>query len=138
MTRSDAKPMLRAALTTAALAAACLLAACGQGSQSTHVVLSGPADKVEALIAQHHLSAAPVQAHVEKLPDGGERAVFDKPGGLPAGQLIALGKAAAKAGVDFEFSSGSQWSAGSSSTQGAPPRAASPGDPAAPNKGPVA
>lgn len=123
--------------TILALGAAGLLAACGQGSKSTSVVLSGPADKVEALIAEHHLYAAPVQAHVEKLPDGGERAVFDKPGGLPAGQLIALGKAAAKAGVSFEFSSGSQWSSGTSSTPGA-----SPGDPAAsppaPGKGPVA
>jgi len=129
MTRSDVERAVRSALTTTVLAAACLLAACGQGSKSTHVVLSGPADKVEALIAQHHLYATPVQAHVEKLPDGGERAVFDKPGGLPAGQLIALGKAAAKAGVNFEFSSGSQWSSGSPDAPGQP--AAKPGGPVA-------
>ncbi|MBO9557487.1 MAG: hypothetical protein J7515_02740 [Caulobacter sp.] len=96
------------------ITAAGLLAACGQGSKSTSVVLSGPADKVEALIAQHHLYAAPVNAHVEKLPDGGEKASFHKPGGIPAGELFALGKAAAKAGVNFEFSSGSEWKSGSS------------------------
>lgn len=101
-----------------ALAAAGLLAACGPGSKSTSVVLSGPADKFEALIAQHHLYAAPVNADVEKLPDGGERASFQKPGGLPAGELIALGRAAAKVGVSFEFSSGSKWNSGSSEVSG--------------------
>ncbi len=128
--------------TILALGAACLLAACGQGSKSTSVVLSGPADKVEALIAEHHLYAAPVQAHVEKLPDGGERASFNKPGGLPAGQLIALGKAAAKVGVNFEFSSGSQWGSGAMSTEGtyspSPSPPAPPASPPAPGKGPVA
>ncbi|WP_165190234.1 hypothetical protein [Caulobacter soli] len=88
------------------------LAACGQSSSSTSVVLEGPPDKVEALIAQHRLLEAPVQSHVEKLPDGRERAAFNKPKGLPAGDLIALGKAAAGAGVNFEYSSGTQWSAG--------------------------
>src|SRR6478752_9588543 len=101
----------RIALGAASVAAAGLLAGCGQGSSSTTVVLAGPTDKVEALIAQHHLYAAPVQSHVEKLPDG-ERAVFTKPGGISAGQLVALGKAAARAGVSFEFSSGSQWGSG--------------------------
>jgi len=101
-----------------AVTAAGLLAACGQGSKSTSVVLSGPTDKVEALIADHHLYAAPVNAHVEKLPDGGEKASFRKPGGMPVGELIALGRAAARAGVGFEFSSGSEWSSGSSSLSG--------------------
>ena len=96
----------------AVAAVAGLLAACGQGSSSTNVVLTGPPDKVEALIAQHKLLDSPAQAHVEKLPDGRERATFNKPKGLPAGQLIDLGKAAAKAGVSFEFSSGTQWSSG--------------------------
>jgi len=104
----------RSGLTVLAVAAAGLLAACGQGSSSTSVVLSGPPDKVEALIAQHQLYAPPVQAHVEKLPDGRERAAFTKPGGLPAIRLVDLGKAAAKAGVAFEFSSGTQWGSGGS------------------------
>jgi hypothetical protein len=101
-----------------AIATAGLLAACGQGSSSTTVVLTGPPDKVDALIVQHKLLGSPVQVQMEKLPDGRERAVFNKLGGVPAGQLVELGKAAAKAGVSFEFSSGTQWGSGSSA--GAP------------------
>lgn len=141
MARSDAKPMLRSVLTATALAVACLLAGCGQGSTTTKVVLTGPVDKVEALIAEHKLLKAPVQAHVEKLPDGRERAIFIKVGAAPAPELIDLGKAAAKAGVSLEFSSGTQWGS-ASSPQGASPQTAPPADPAASpparNKGPVA
>ncbi len=104
----------RCGLATLAIATASLLAACGQASSSTSVVLTGPPDKVEALIVQHRLLDAPVQAHSEKLPDGRERAVFNKPKGLPAAELVNLGKAAADAGVSFEFSSGTQWGSGSS------------------------
>lgn len=118
MARSDRQGAGRFVAGVATLVAVGLLAACGQGSKSTSVVLSGPADKVEALIAQHHLYAAPVNAHVEKLPDGGEKASFHKPGGIPAGELLDLGKAAAKAGVSFEFSSGSEWNSGSSNAPG--------------------
>lgn len=132
--------------TILALGSACLLAACGQGSTTTKVVLTGPADKVEALIAQHKLSKAAVQAHVEKLPDGRERAVFIKVGAAPAAELIDLGKAAAKAGVSLEFSSGTQWGSGSMSTQGTyspspsppDPPASPPVSPSTPGKGPVA
>lgn len=115
MARFEIRPARRSGLVGMAFAAAGLLAACGQGSSSTTVVLTGPPDKVEALIAQHQLYASPVQAHVEKLPDGRERAAFTKLGGLPAGALVDLGKAAAKVGVGFEFSSGTQWGSGSSS-----------------------
>jgi hypothetical protein len=107
MTRS-----FRAVLAVLVLVAAGGLTACGQSSSSTSVVLVGQPDKVEALIAQHKLLDAPVQSHVEKLPDGRERAAFNKPQGLSAGQLIGLGKAAAEAGVSFEYASGTQWSAG--------------------------
>ncbi|CAN7449643.1 hypothetical protein [Caulobacter sp. LjRoot300] len=107
--RSDANRRARRGLAILAFAAAGLLAACGQGSSSTSVVLTGPPDKVEALIAQYKLYDSPVQAHLEKLADGRERAAFTKPGGLPAGELVGLGKAAAKAGVAFEFSSGAKW-----------------------------
>jgi hypothetical protein len=110
----DIKRASRFGLAVLAIAAAGLLAACGQGSSSTSVVLTGPPDKVEGLIARYKLYERPVQAHLEKLPDGRERAAFSKSGGLPAGELIALGKAAAKAGVVFEFSSGTQWGSGSS------------------------
>lgn len=99
----------RRGLAALAIAAAGLLAACGQGSSSTSVVLTGPPDKVETLIAQYKLYDPPVQTHLEKLADGRERAAFTKPGGLPAGELVGLGKAAAKAGVAFEFSSGARW-----------------------------
>lgn len=115
-----ARLIRRALFPVVVVTAAGLLAACGQGSSSTSVVLSGPADKVEALIAQHQLYAPPIQAHVEKLPDGRERAAFTKPGGLPAGALIDLGKAAAKAGVAFEFSTGAQWGSGASAPPSAP------------------
>lgn len=109
MARFDIKRTSRPGLAVLAIAAAGLLAACGQGSSSTSVVLTGPPDKVEALIAQYKLYDSPVQAHLEKLADGRERAAFTKPGGLPAGALVDLGKAAAKAGVAFEFSSGAKW-----------------------------
>jgi hypothetical protein len=111
MTRFD--NARRFALGVAAVTAAGLLAACGQGATTTKVVLTGPTDKVEALIAQHKLLKAPVQAQVEKLPDGREHAVFVKVGAGPASELIDLGKAAAKAGVSLEFSSGTQWGVGS-------------------------
>jgi hypothetical protein len=109
MARFNVQQARRSGLIGMAFAAAGLLAACGQGSSSTSVVLTGPPDKVEALIAQYRLYDSPAQAHVEKLPDGRERAAFTKPGGLPASALIDLGKAAAKAGVAFEFSSGAKW-----------------------------
>jgi hypothetical protein len=114
----DIKRAFRCGPAVLAIAAAGLLAACGQGSSSTSVVLTGPPDKVEALIAQYKLYDTPVQAHLEKLADGRERAAFTKPGGLPAGELVGLGKAAAKAGVAFEFSSGAKWGSGSSSVDG--------------------
>ena len=106
--------------TLVALAAASLLAACGpgQGSTSTNVVLTGPPDKVEALIARHKLLGSPVQAQMEKLDDGRERARFHLSKGLPMGEVIALGKDAAKDGVNFEFSSGTKW--GSDSPADAP------------------
>jgi hypothetical protein len=113
MIRFDIQRAARLGLGVAAIAAAGLLAACGQGSSSTTVVLTGPPDKVDALVLQHRLLDAPVQAHAEKLPDGRERAVFNKPRGLSAGELLDLGKAAAKTGVGFEFSSGARWSSGS-------------------------
>jgi hypothetical protein len=116
--RSDANRRARHAFGVATLAAAGLLAACGQGSKSTSVVLLGPPDKVAALVQQHKLLETPVQAHMEKLPDGRERAVFNKPGGIPAGELVDLGKAAAKAGVNFEFSSGTQWDSGAAEPAG--------------------
>jgi hypothetical protein len=114
MARFDIKRTSRSGLAVLAIAAAGLLGACGQGSSSTSVVLTGPPDKVEALIAQYKLYDSPVQAHLEKLADGRERAAFTKPGGVPAGELVGLGKAAAKAGVAFEFSSGAKWGSGAS------------------------
>jgi hypothetical protein len=109
MARFDIRRTFRSGLAVLAIAGAGLLAACGPGSSSTSVVLTGPPDKVEALITQYRLHDSPVQAHLEKLADGRERAAFAKPGGLPAGELVGLGKAAAKAGVAFEFSSGAKW-----------------------------
>jgi hypothetical protein len=109
MIRFNIRRTSRSGLAAVAIGAAGLLAACGQGSSSTSVVLTGPPDKVEALITQYRLHDSPVQAHLEKLADGRERAAFTKPGGLPAGELVGLGKAAAKAGVAFEFSSGAKW-----------------------------
>lgn len=114
MVEFDIRRTFRFGLVALAIAAAGLLAACGQGSSSTSVVLTGPPDKVEALIAQYKLYDSPVQAHLEKLADGRERAAFTKPGGLPAGELVGLGKAAAKAGIAFEFSSGAKWGSGAS------------------------
>jgi len=109
MARFDIRRTFRSGLAVLAIAGSGLLVACGPGSSSTSVVLTGPPDKVEALIAQYRLYDSPVQAHLEKLADGRERAAFAKPGGLPAGELVGLGKAAAKAGVAFEFSSGAKW-----------------------------
>jgi hypothetical protein len=114
MVRFDIRRTFHSGLAALAIVAAGLLAACGQGSSSTSVVLTGPPDKVEALIAQYKLYDSPVQAHLEKLADGRERAAFTKPGGLPAGELVGLGNAAAKAGVAFEFSSGAKWGSGAS------------------------
>lgn len=105
MARFDIRRTFRSGLAVLAIAGAGLLAACGPGSSSTSVVLTGPPEKVEALIAQYRLHDSPVQAHLEKLADGRERAAFTKPGGLPAGELVGLGKA----GVAFEFSSGAKW-----------------------------
>ncbi|TCS10232.1 hypothetical protein [Caulobacter sp. BK020] len=119
----------RSSLAALAIAAAGLLAACGQGSSSTSVVLTGPPHKVEALIAQYKLYDPPVQAHLEKLADGRERAAFTKPVGLSAVELIDLGKEAAKTGVAFEFSSGTKWGSGASadaSVKAAPAPASKP------------
>jgi len=130
MIRFDIQRASRSGLTALAITTAGLLAACGQGSSSTTVVLTGPPDKVDALIAQHKLLGSPVQAQMEKLPDGRERAVFNKSKGVPAGQLVDLGKAAARAGVSFEFSSGTQWGSGSAGDR--------PDDASTKAKGPVA
>jgi hypothetical protein len=108
--RSDAKRLVRPCLI--ALVAAGLLSACGQGSSATTVVLSGPHDKVAALVARHKALAPPVQAQVEALDDGGERATFHLPKGVPFGEVVALGKDAARTGVNYNFSSGTNWSAG--------------------------
>jgi hypothetical protein len=99
-------------LTILALAAAGLLAACGpgQGSSATTVVLTGPADKVQALMKQHDLLKA--QPKIEAVEDGGQRATLDLPKGLPLGEVVQLGKDAAAAGVNYEFSSGTKWSSG--------------------------
>jgi hypothetical protein len=121
----------RAGLTILAVAAAGLLAACGpgQGSRSTTVVLTGPTDKVQALIAQHKLLAPPAKAQVEA-PDGGrERVTVDLPKGLPMGEVLQLGKAAMGAGVNYEFSSGTKWSSGSTAgvqMKTTPPRSGGP------------
>jgi hypothetical protein len=113
MTPSHIQRRIRPALITLALIAAGLVAACGQSSSSTTVVLTGPPDKVAALVAQHKALAPPVPARVETLGDGRERAAFHLPKGLPMGEVIALGKDAAKVGVSYEFSSGTNWNAGS-------------------------
>jgi len=80
MARFDIRRTFRSGLAVLAIAGAGLLAACGPGSSSTSVVLTGPPEKVEALIAQYRLHDSPVQAHLEKLADGRERAAFTKPG----------------------------------------------------------
>lgn len=110
----------RRLLTAATLAAISALSACGpgQGSSSTTVVLTGPSDKVDALITRHKLLGSPAQAQMEKLDDGRERASFRLPKGLPMGEVIALGKDAAKDGVSYEFSSGTKW--GSDAANGGP------------------
>lgn len=110
----------RLSLAATTLAAVGALAACGpgQGSSSTTVVLTGPADKVDALIARHKPLGPPVQAQIEKLDDGQERASFHLSQGLPMGEVIALGKDAANTGVSFEFSSGKQWGSGDAPADG--------------------
>ena len=115
MGKLEIKRTSRAGLIGLAILTAGVLVACGpgQGSSSTKVVLTGPPDKVETLIAQHKLRAPQVQTQVETLPDGRERATFQTGKALPMGAIIALGKDAADRGVAFEFSSGSHWSAGS-------------------------
>ena len=127
----------RLVLATATLAAVGALAGCGpgQGSSSTTVVLTGPPDKVSALIARHSQLGSPAQARVETLDDGRERANFHLSKGLPMGEVIALGKDAAKDGVSFEFSSGTKWGAGD------PPQSTpsqEPSQPGAPAKSPPA
>ena len=118
----------RLSLMAATVAVIGALAACGpgQGSSSTTVVLTGPPDKVDALVARHKPLAPPAQARKETLDDGRERASFHLPQGLPMGEVIALGKDAANTGVNYEFSSGTQWGSGDPSS----PAAASPSDPA--------
>jgi hypothetical protein len=126
MARPKTASLIRQALMPLAIAATGLLAACGpgQGSSSTTVVLTGPPDKVDALIVRHKLLGSPVQAQMEKLDDGRERARFHLSKGLPMGEVIALGKDAANTGVSYEFSSGAQWGSGDP-----PPVAPQPGDP---------
>ena len=103
---------LRTGLTAMALAAAGLLTACGPGAvKSTTVVLTGPPDKVDALMTQYKLRAPPARSRSEVLEDGRERATVDVPKSLPLGQVVDMGKAAAQAGVSFEFSSGTKWGA---------------------------
>ena len=128
MARPKTAFLIREALLPLAIAATGLLAGCGpgQGSSSTTVVLTGPPDKVDALVARHKPLAPPAQARKEALDDGRERASFHLPQGLPMGEVIALGKDAANTGVNYEFSSGTQWGSGDPSSQAAPP----PGDPA--------
>ncbi|MBO9708648.1 MAG: hypothetical protein J7521_10575 [Caulobacter sp.] len=113
------RPHIR--LTILGLAAAGLLAACGpgQGKNATTVVLTGPPDKVQALMKQHDLLKA--QPKIEALEDGGQRATLDLPKGLPLGEIVQLGKDAAAAGVSYEFTSGTRWSSGG---EGDPPEAA--------------
>ena len=107
----DIKRARRASLVALAVAAIGLLAGCGpsQGSSSTSIALTGPADKVHALIDRHKLLNGSVQAHAEALDGGRERTQLDLPKGLPAGQMIDLGKDAMRNGVSFEFNSSSQW-----------------------------
>ena len=118
----------RLSLMAATVAVVGALAGCGpgQGSTSTTVALTGPPDKVEALVARYKSLAPPAEARKETLDDGRERASFHLPQGLPMGEVIALGKDAANTGVNYEFSSGTRWGSGDPSPQAAPP----PGDPA--------
>ncbi len=136
MTRFDFQRAFR--LTALALATVGLLTACGpgQGSRSTTVVLTGPPDKVQALVDRYKLLESPSQAHMEKLADGRERATFNKPKGLPLGQLIDLGKDAARDGVSYAFSSGAQWDSAEPS-QGAPQPGEPSSNPPARSGGPV-
>jgi len=128
MARQKTASLIRQALMSLAIAATGLLAACGpgQGSSATTVVLTGPPDKVDALILRHKLLGSPVQAQMEKLGDGRERARFHLSKRLPMGEVIALGKDAARDDVSFEFASGTQWGSGDPQSQAAPPG----GDPA--------
>ncbi len=128
MIRLDIKRAGVAGLAALTIAATGLLAGCGQGSNATHIVLIGPVDQVEALIAQYKLREPPVQSRVETLPDGRERVTLDRPKGLPVGELIDLGKTAAKTGVNFEFTSGTEWNSGAPGAEPAKP---------APKNGPV-
>jgi hypothetical protein len=101
---------VRSGLAALTIAAAGLLTACGPGAvKSTTVVLTGPHDEVEALMTQYKLQVPPARSRSEVLEDGRERTTVDLPKGLPLGQVVDLGKAAAKAGVNFEFSSGTKW-----------------------------
>lgn len=102
----------RLSVALAIVATVGLLAGCGpgQGSSSTTVVLTGPRDKVQALMDQHKLLARPVvKAQVEPLEGDREKVTLNLPRGLPLGEVIGLGQDAAKAGVSYEFLSGSQW-----------------------------
>lgn len=126
MNRSNAKRLSRLALAAVALLVSGGLTACGPGPvRSTTVVLTGPPDKVHALMVKHKLLASPVQAQGEPLADGRQRVTLNLPKGLPLGEVVDLGKAAAQAGVNFEFSSGTQWGSGASadgSVKNTPPR----------------
>ena len=113
MRKSDVKRAFRPAFVAIAFAVVGGLTACGPGPvRSTTVVLTGPPDKVHALMVEHKLLASPVQAHGEPLADGRERVTLNLPKGLPLGEVVDLGKAAAQAGVNFEFSSGTKWGSG--------------------------
>jgi hypothetical protein len=63
------------------------------------------------------------QAQRDTLDDGQARATFHLAKGLPMGEVIALGKDAARTGVSYSFSSGTNWGSGS------PPSSSAPGDP---------
>jgi len=127
----------RLSLAAAALAMVGGLAACGPGpNRSTTVVLVGPTDKVDALVARHAALGPPAQARKEKLDDGRERASFHLSKSLPMGEVIALGKEAARDGVNFEFSSGSQWGSAAPG-QGDPAPSGPATSPAKPSGGPI-
>lgn len=122
MMRSHANCGVHAGLTILAIAAAGLLTACGPGQSSskTTVVLTGPTDKVEALIVQYKLRAPPAQAHAETLDGGRERVTVDLPKGLLIGDVIGLGKAAVAAGVNYDFSTGTKTTSGAPETSDTP------------------
>lgn len=127
----------RMALTAATVALVGVLCACGPvGSSSTTVVLTGPPDKVDAMVARHAQLGPPAEARKETLGDGSERASFHLPKGLPMGEVIALSKEAARDGVSFEFSSGTQWGSDAPG-QGGPATSDPAKTPARPAGGPV-